>query len=143
MAWSGDVLYNQIWNGYENLDFVFPEGGALLWIDNMMVPAHAANPVGALELMDFYYRPEIAAMVTEYVLYMSPVPATKEVMLQDAQKAQQAGLKAHAKKLTDTANSPYLYPGPDFIDRTKFSRQIKTDEEAREWDSIFLPISEG
>ena len=43
----------------------------------MMHPAGAQNPVGAMEVMDFYYNPEVATTVTEWVLYISPVPATK------------------------------------------------------------------
>ncbi len=77
MAWSGDVLYSEVWLGFD-MEFVFPDGGALLWIDNMMIPAGAQNPVGAMEVMDFYYDPEVATKVTEWVLYMSPVPATQE-----------------------------------------------------------------
>ena len=51
MAWSGDVLYYKIWAG-KPYEFVKPADGALLWIDNMLIPANSANPAGALELMD-------------------------------------------------------------------------------------------
>jgi spermidine/putrescine transport system substrate-binding protein len=143
MAWSGDVLYNALWSGYDNLEFVFPDDGALLWIDNMLVPVGAANPVGAMKVMDFYYRPDIATLVTEWVLYMSPVPETKELILKDAQKAEDQGYKGYATKLYGTAKSPYLYPDEEFLSRTSFARQLKTDEELQEWNSIFLPISQG
>ncbi len=143
MAWSGDVLYYKLWSGYDNLDNVFPEGGALIWIDNMMIPAHAQNPVGALQLMDFYYRPEIAVQVTEWVLYLSPVPGTQELILKDAKKAEEQGYKGYANKLRLTAENPYAYPTEDFLSRSKFGRELKTDEERQEWDAIFLPISQG
>jgi spermidine/putrescine transport system substrate-binding protein len=143
MAWSGDVLYYKIWAGYDNLDNVFPEGGALIWIDNMLIPANAANPVGALELMDWYYQPEIAVQVTEWVLYLSPVSATKQLILRDAEEADVPGSKGYARKLRLTAESPYAYPGQDFLSRSKFGRQLTTDEERQEWNAIFLPISQG
>jgi spermidine/putrescine transport system substrate-binding protein len=143
MAWSGDVLYNALWAGYDNLDFVFPTDGALLWIDNMLVPVGAANPVGAMEVMDFYYRPEIATMVAEWVLYMSPAKGVQDLILKDAQKAEDQNYKGYANKLYGTANSPYLFPGEEFLSKTKFGRQLKTDEEVQEWNSIFLPISQG
>ena len=60
LAWSGDVIYYNVWGGYPNLQFVFPEGGALIWVDNLMIPASATNPVGAIQLMDWVYQPEIA-----------------------------------------------------------------------------------
>lgn len=142
MAWSGDVLYSGVWLGLD-LEFVFPEGGALIWIDNMLVPVGAQNPVGAMEVMDFYYDPKIATLVTEWVLYMSPVPATQERIRKDAQKAEDQGYKGYAKKLYDTANSPFLYPDEDFLSRTSFGFADWTDAAAEEWDAIFLPISQG
>jgi spermidine/putrescine transport system substrate-binding protein len=143
MAWSGDVLYNALWAGYTNLDFVFPQDGALLWIDNMLVPVGAANPAGAMQVMDFFYRPEIATMVTEWVLYMSPVKGVKELILKDAKKAEDQNYKGYATKLFGTADSPYLFPDETFLSKTSFGRQLKTDEEIQEWNSIFLPISQG
>jgi len=143
MAWSGDVLYSNIWLAYDTLEFVFPEGGALLWIDNMMIPAGASNPVGAMQAMDFYYDPEVATMVTEWVLYMSPVPETQQIMLRHADEAEAEGARGRANKLRATAESPYLYPTDEFLAKTSFGRSLETDEEAAEWDSIFLPISQG
>jgi spermidine/putrescine transport system substrate-binding protein len=143
MAWSGDVLYNALWAGYTNLDFVFPQDGALLWIDNMLVPVGSANPAGAMQVMDFYYRPEIATMVTEWVLYMSPVTGVKDLILKDAQQAKDQNYKGYANKLFGTAESPYLFPDETFLAKTSFGRQLKTDDEVQEWNSIFLPISQG
>jgi len=142
MAWSGDVLYSDVWLGVP-LEFVFPEGGALLWIDNMMVPVGAQNPAGAAQIMDFYYDPKVATMVTEWVLYMSPVPATQDLIIKDADEAQEQGYKGYANKLYQTAKSPYLYPDEEFLSHTTFGRDLRTDEEIDEWDSIFLPISQG
>jgi spermidine/putrescine transport system substrate-binding protein len=142
MAWSGDVLYSEVWLGFD-MGFVFPDQGALLWIDNMMIPAGAQNPVGAMEVMDFYYDPKVATMVTEWVLYMSPVPATQDFIATDAQAAEDDGFKGYANKLYQTAESPFLYPDDEFLSRTSFGRDLHTDEETEEWDSIFLPISQG
>jgi len=142
MAWSGDVLYSAIWLGLD-MQYVFPEGGALLWIDNMLVPAGAQNPVGAAEIMDFYYNPEIATMLTEWILYMSPVPATQELIQKDAEKNFDQGYKGYASKLQATAENEFLYPSEEFLGRTTFGFGDWTDESAEEWDAIFLPISQG
>jgi spermidine/putrescine transport system substrate-binding protein len=143
MAWSGDVIYSNLWLLYNTLEFVFPEDGALLWIDNMMIPAGAANPVGAMQLMDYYYDPEPATMLVEWVLYMSPVPETQQLMLVHADEAEAEGTKGLANKLRTTAESPYLYPTDEFLAKTSFSAVRDTDEKAAEWDSIFLPISQA
>jgi spermidine/putrescine transport system substrate-binding protein len=141
MAWSGDVLYSEVWLLYD-MEFVFPEDGALLWIDNMMVPVGAQNPAGAAQLMDFYY-PQIATQVTEWVLYMSPVPETRDLIIRDAEAAEEDGFKGYANKLYQTARSEFLYPSDEFLSRTSFGYTDWTDEAAEEWDSIFLPISQG
>ena len=143
MAWSGDVLYYKLWAGYDNLDFVFPDGGALLWIDNMLIPQGAANPSGALQLMDYVYKPDIATMITEWVLYMSPVSATQDVIKEDAKKAEASGDKGLATKLNATAESVYLYPDEELLSQVSFGRDLTTDEERAEWDSIFDPISQS
>lgn len=143
MAWSGDVLGYKFWYGYDNLDFVFAEGGALLWVDNQLIPAGAQHPVSAYTLMDYVYKPEIATMITEWVLYMSPVPATREQILADADKAEEEGTKGLANKLRLTAESPYLYPDEEFLSRTSFGFSDWTDESAAEWDAIFNPVIYG
>jgi spermidine/putrescine transport system substrate-binding protein len=137
MAWSGDVLYYKIWeNG--PYDFVVPEGGALLWIDNMLIPANSANPQGAYQLMDFVYQPEIAQMITEWVLYMSPVPAVQDLIAQHA--TEESG--GYAADLEATASSEYLWPDDALLARTPFGRNLTTDEEREEWDNIFIPLTE-
>jgi spermidine/putrescine transport system substrate-binding protein len=143
MAWSGDVLYYKTWAGYDNLDWNFPEGGALHWVDNMLVPAEAANPAGAIQLMDYYYQPRVAADVTEWVLYLSPVPATQDLILKDAKANEAQNYKGYANKLFATAENPFMYPDDSLLARTSYGRELKTDDEREEWDAIFLPISQG
>jgi spermidine/putrescine transport system substrate-binding protein len=143
MAWSGDVLYYKLWVGYDNLEFVFPEGGALIWIDNMLVPVGAKNPVGAAQVMDWYYDPKIATEVTEWVLYNSPVKGVQELIIKDAAIAEDQGYKGYATKLYSTAENEYLFPSQAYLDRTSFGFELENDSDAEEWDNIFLPISQG
>jgi spermidine/putrescine transport system substrate-binding protein len=142
MAWSGDVFYYAAWGGYPNLEFVFPEGGAYMWADCMLIPAGAEHPVSAMSLMDYYYDPVPATMVQEWVFYMSPVVGTRDLILEHAAEAEESGDKGYANKLTETANNEYLFPTQELLARTSFGRQLTTDEEKAEWDAIFLPISE-
>jgi spermidine/putrescine transport system substrate-binding protein len=142
MAWSGDIVYSQLWLGYD-LDFILPEGGGLIWMDNMMIPVGAQNPAGALELMDWYYDPKIATMVTEWVVYVSPVSKTKELILKDADKAEEQGYKGYANKLRGTANSPWMYPTEEFLSQVKWGTPLDTDEKREAYYDILLPISQG
>jgi spermidine/putrescine transport system substrate-binding protein len=143
MAWSGDVLYYKLWAGYPEFDFIFPDGGALQWQDNMMIPAGAANPVGALQVMDWVYKPNVATKITEWVIYLSPVAGVQERIVEDAEQAEEDGYKGYANKLYETARSPFAFPDSSVLDQTRFGKSITNDDEAAEWDNIFLPISQG
>ncbi|MEP6475955.1 MAG: spermidine/putrescine ABC transporter substrate-binding protein [Actinomycetota bacterium] len=146
MAWSGDILYYKIWEKY-HWEFVVPEpgastpgGGSLLWIDNMLIPANSANPAGALQLMDYVYKPEIAQLITEWVAYMSPVSAVRG-LIQEHAKTEPDNFTANALK--QMADSPLLWPDEEMLSKVSFGRALATDEERDEWNSIFLPISES
>jgi spermidine/putrescine transport system substrate-binding protein len=137
MAWSGDVLYYKIWEG-QPFEFIVPDDGALLWIDNMLIPANSANPAGALEMMDFFYKPDIAQMVTEWVLYMSPVPAVQDLIDQHAQD--ESG--KYAEQLAETAESPMLWPDEALLSQVSLGRNITTDAESEAWHATFDTIWE-
>lgn len=142
MAWSGDILYYSVWGGYPGLEFCVPAAGCVMWVDNMMIPAHAANPVGALELMDFLLpaedRNQAAGMGAVHVASS----ATQARFLSDAQAAEEKGWKGYANKLAASAANEYLFPDETLMSQASFMRQLKTDEEKAEWDSIFQPVSE-
>jgi len=143
MAWSGDVLYYKIWAGYSDFEFTFLEDRAMLWQDNMLVPVGAPNAAGAAKVMDWYYDPKIATMVTEWVVYLSPVNGVQELIQKDADQALEDGYKGYANKLAQTASNPFAFPDSATLSGTSFGKSITTDDEAEEWDNIFLPISQG
>jgi hypothetical protein len=83
-----------------------------------------------MEVMDFYYDPEIATMVAEWVLYMSPVPETQRLIEEDAARAEDQGFKGYANNLYQTARSPFLFPSDEFLSRTSFGYSDWTQEAA-------------
>jgi len=85
------------------------------------------------------YQPEIAQMITEWVLYMSPVPSVQDLIA--AHAADESG--AFAQDLKLTAESPFLWPDDALLAQTPFGRNLTTDDERNEWDSIFIPITES
>ena len=142
MGWSGDILYYSLWGGYPNLEFVFPDGGCYHWTDNMMVPVGAEHAAAGLALMDHFYKPDVATMVQEWVLYMSPCKDTQARIRDDAVAAEEKGWKGYSRKLYETADNEFLFPSDTLLERTRFGYQLTTDDEKAEWDSIFEPISE-
>jgi spermidine/putrescine transport system substrate-binding protein len=96
IAYSGDLVQLQADN--PDLEFIFPKEGAMLFTDNMMMPKHLSHPYGAELLMNYYYEPEVAAKVADYVNYISPVEGAKEALL---------------KTDPEVANNPLIFPPED------------------------------
>jgi spermidine/putrescine transport system substrate-binding protein len=138
MAWSGDILIDKLYYGREEFEFILPSEGGLIWTDNMCIPAHANNPVGALMLMDHYYDPQVAALLTEYNNYVGPVPAAKAIVEADAAKA----TGADKTVLETVATSPFVFPTPDVASQVHQYRVLTADEE-QEWNDLFVPIYQG
>ena len=78
MAWSGDIFQANL-NGYTHLKPVMPKEGGLFWTDNMCIPYTAKSPLDAMTYMDFTYRPDVQAMMDNYINYVSSAPARKRL----------------------------------------------------------------
>jgi spermidine/putrescine transport system substrate-binding protein len=135
MAWSGDIFQQNLSSGNEDLKFVVPEEGGLIWTDNMCIPIHPKNPVDALKLMNFYYGLKPAAMLTEWINYITPVPGCKQVIEQQAQQAS----GSNAQYLSNLATSSLVFPTSEMLSKVQSYRVLSTDEE-KQWDAIFEPV---
>jgi spermidine/putrescine transport system substrate-binding protein len=98
-AWSGDVAAAED----ENLVFVPPEEGLMIWADNMLVPNLATHQANAEEWINFYYEPETAAKLAAYVWYICPVKGAKEAM---------------EKIDPDLVDNPLIFPDEEMLSRT-------------------------
>jgi spermidine/putrescine transport system substrate-binding protein len=137
MAWSGDIFQQNLSEG-SHLKFVIPQEGATIWTDNMMIPKTAENPVDALMMMDFFYRPEIAANLAEYINYVTPVPAAKDVIT--AQAASATGSKKTT--LEAVANSPLVFPSDADYAKLRHYRSLTSATE-KEYNTVFQHITAG
>jgi len=76
-AWSGDMV--QLQADHPGLKWILPNDGGIIWTDNMLIPK-GGNAYAASVLMNWYYRPEIAAEVEDYVNYICPVVGADKVL---------------------------------------------------------------
>jgi len=76
VAWSGDVANA----GNDDIVFVPPEEGMMIWADNMLIPNLATHHANAERWIDFYYDPEIAAQLVDYNQYICPVKGAQKAM---------------------------------------------------------------
>jgi spermidine/putrescine transport system substrate-binding protein len=113
MAWSGDIVQLQLDN--PDLKFVIPDKGGIIWTDNMLIPKGAQHAYNAHLWMNFYYQPDIAAMVEDYVNYICPVDGAKEALI---------------KQDPSVANNPLIFPPKATLDNVKTFKALTPEEEA-------------
>jgi spermidine/putrescine transport system substrate-binding protein len=133
MAYSGDIYQANLSGG--GLKFAIPDEGAVIWTDNMCMPKHAAHPLDAMTYMDFVYKPDIAAMLAEYINYITPANGVQPIIQQDAAKAK----GSDKKDLEYLASSPLIFPKQAEFAKLHRYRVLTADEE-KTWNSIFEPI---
>ncbi len=125
-AWSGDI-YQANSKGYKDLKFVVPKEGIMMWHDNMAIPVGAKNPLSALAWMNYYYTPEAAGIIEDYINYICPVPAAKDYIL-------------NVIKDPTVANSPLVFPSDADLKKAHDFYAFKSYAEFQKWNSIFNPI---
>ena len=67
----------------DDFEYILPEEGATLWIDNMTVPANAEHPCTAFTFMNYMLAPENGAALTNYIYYGTPNEAAMEFVDQE------------------------------------------------------------
>ena len=113
MAWSGDMIQALIDN--KDLAFTVADEGGMIWTDNSMIPKGAVHKGTAEMLMDYYYIPDVAALVTAYVNYLTPVQGTDKILLKDN---------------PDIANNPLIFPPADVVKRLHTFGALSEADEA-------------
>lgn len=112
IAWSGDIIQLQFDN--PNMKFVVPDGGGMLWSDNMMVPNQAANKKNAELWMNYYCDPKVAAQLSAWVNYICPIEGAQDEM---------------AKFDEELASNPLIFPSASDYASLSIYRDLAGDEE--------------
>ncbi len=103
VGWSGDILQARD-RAIEadqgvTVEYVIPSEGALMWFDNMAIPADAGNVAEAHEFLNYIMRPEVMAKASNYVYYANGNKASKEFLNEDV------------------IGDPAIYPDDDTLER--------------------------
>ncbi|MEL7097335.1 MAG: polyamine ABC transporter substrate-binding protein [Pseudomonadota bacterium] len=86
-GWSGDILQArdraaEADNGVE-IAYTAPSEGALMWFDQMAIPADAPNPEGAHLFLNFIMNAQNMAAASNYVYYANGNLASQEFLVED------------------------------------------------------------
>jgi putrescine transport system substrate-binding protein len=84
VGWSGDVMQArsraaEAKNGVE-IGYAIPKEGAQMFFDNLAIPADAKNVTEAYELINYLYRPEVAARNSNFLSYANGNLASQKLI---------------------------------------------------------------
>ncbi len=123
LAYSGDIV--QLQSDNPDLRFIYPDEGAMLFTDNMMIPENAEHVYAAETMMNFVYEPAIAAKLAIYVNYISPVKGIQEIV---------------EKTDPDIANNPLIFP-PDEVTAKLHPYPALSENDEREMKQAMAKVT--
>ena len=81
MGWSGDMLQardrGRAAGNADDIRYVVPAEGAVMWFDLMAIPADAPHPEHAHRLIDYVLRPDVIAAISNHVFYANANAAAR------------------------------------------------------------------
>lgn len=127
-GWSGDVLQArdraaEADNGVE-VGFSIPVEGAVMWFDQIAIPADAPNPENAHTFLNFLLQPEIIARATDYVNYAN------------------GNLASQAYIDSEILNDPAVYP-PDEVMERLYVTHVYEPRVQREVNRMWTRVKTG
>ena len=114
IAWSGDIIQLNAEAGYDRFGFVFPESGGTITADAFIIPMGATHKKNAEKLINFYYDPYNAAVVSAYTNYITPVVGAKEEAMKIDPKL---------------AENLLIFPTAEYLAQTQGFRALNAQEE--------------
>ncbi len=70
MEWNGDIL--QVMEEDDDISYVVPKEGGLLWQDTLCIPTGAPHPVNAHSFINFILDAEAGAAIADFIQYATP-----------------------------------------------------------------------
>ncbi len=112
MEWNGDIL--QVMEEDDDLSYVVPKEGSLLWEDTIAIPAGGPNPDNAHAFINYILEAEVHGQIATEIKYGCPNEA------------------AMAFVPEEDRNNPAIYPEQDVLDRCEVAAYDETKEDLKE-----------
>ncbi len=78
MEWNGDIA--QLMSEDDDIGYVVPKEGGLVWEDTLAIPTGAPHPENAHAFINYVYQPEVNALISEFIEYATPNKTAAESM---------------------------------------------------------------
>jgi len=111
---SGEVVYGHGYSGDyfaaavedERIWYVIPKEGGVIWADNLCIPASSKNKYSAELFINYVLQPEIAAQITNFTWYASPVEVANPFIN------------------PEILEEPAIYPSPETFERLEWIQDV-------------------
>ncbi|MBF9030259.1 extracellular solute-binding protein [Rhodobacterales bacterium HKCCE3408] len=121
LLFAGEVDLAQEWNGDiqqvmledDDVGYVVPNEGGLIWEDDLCIPVGAPNPEGAHELINYILDAEAGAQIADYIQYATPNDAAR-ALLPDEYNQNPAIFPPEA---AIAASEVALFPGQEVLEK--------------------------
>jgi len=129
IVWAGDLVGANIELGSDVLGVVLLDSGSTFACDNFVIPMGSQHKANAETLIDYYFRPEVAAEVAlAGVNYVTPVAGVQEIV---------------AAKNPSLGSNPLMFPS-DEIYATKLKQfRSLTPKEDNEFSKAWSDAANG
>ncbi len=84
MEWNGDIL--QVMEEDDDITYVVPKEGSLVWQDCLCIPTGAPHPNNAHALINFILDAEAGAAIADFIQYATPNKAARALLPDDYNK---------------------------------------------------------
>jgi spermidine/putrescine-binding protein len=111
---SGNAVIGHGWSGgyfmaaldADNVWYVIPNEGGVIWTDNLAIPKSAPSQYTAEVFINYLLRPEVGAKITNFTWYGSPNKASNEFID------------------PEILEEPGIYPPQEVMDKLEFLRDV-------------------
>lgn len=118
VEWNGDIV--QVMGEDDDLSYIVPKEGALVWMDNICIPTGAPHPDNAHAFINFIHDAKVNAEITNTIHYATANAAAKPFLLE-----------------ADLAN-PAIYPPAEVV--AKCEALVDVGDATRLYDEAWTAI---
>jgi len=107
MEWNGDIL--QAMEEDDDLDYVVPKEGSVVWQDTLAIPTGAPHPDNAHTFINFILDAKAGAAIADFIQYATPNEAARNLLPDEYSK----NTSIFPTEETLSRSEPEIYKGED------------------------------
>ncbi len=119
MEWNGDIL--QVMAEDDDISYVVPKEGGLLWEDSLAIPKDAPHPENAHQFINFILDAEVGAAIADFIYYATPNEAAKQHLA------------------SEYLDNPAIFPPPSVVEMSE-TAQYRGEDYQRLIDETWTRI---